>query len=320
MRINFLVNEVKNGWEPIDKRLGGTEESIVRWAQELSSRGHSVTVYHNKSEKSKNIPAFSHHQGVQYIDRGHYLNDTSPSRKKADVCINVKSSDISPVEPTLYLTNETNASELDLSAYDAVAWPSNWALENIPVNNPRKFVIPHGYDEAKIYPKNKIRNQCLYASSPDRGLETLEIVWPNVVEQFPDAHLYVTYGGKLNAPNTTCDEFTEEEMNELYNTSDMWLHPCNGGELFGISGIKAQAAGAIPVYFPTMALSETVQGGIACNDAREMFNSICALMSDEGAKKAHREELARLSLPTWEKSTDILLGAIMEIYEHNSRS
>lgn len=309
MKINFVCNDYVKivngrpefGWEPTDKRLGGTEESVREWAEELAKRGHKVQVFRNPKEWF----APTSYEGVAYAPTEMYKGG-------GDICINIKSSHIAPKEPTLYLTNETDATNADLSAYDGVIWPSQWAVDNIPVNN-RTFILPHGYDETKIKPGSKVKKQCLYASSPDRGLKILETIWPSVVEQHPDAMLYVTYGGQIDAPNTVCGEFTEEEMNELYNTSDIWVHPCSGGELYGISGVKAQAAGAIPVYFPTMALAETVQGGITCKDAREMYKVLCTLLGDEKAKKAHREDLVKLKLPTWKDSTDRLLGIIKEV-------
>lgn len=314
MKINFLMNDVSYmdyetqtahwGWEPTDKRLGGTEESVVQWAEELSRRDHKVTVFLNMREES---PVPYNHNGVRYCPKQAY-----PHEVKADICINIKNSEVKPLEPTLYLTNETDADTLDLSPYLGVIWPSQWAVDNIPVNN-RTFIVPHGYDDKKINSQKKINKQCLYASSPDRGVDILAQIWPAVVEQHPDAHLYVTYGGQINTPNTTCGEFTDDEMNELFNTSEFWLHPCTGGELYGMSGIKAQAAWAIPVYFPTMALSETVQEGVACNDAREMYNVLCALLGNEEAKEAYREDLAKLTLPNWERSTDRLLEVINSV-------
>ena len=311
MRISFLMNEVAymdyetqtvvRGWSPTDKRLGGTEESVVRWAEELVKRGHAVKVFKDNLSPARN--------GVLYMDFALYH-----SSQPGDVCINIKNSAVPPKGPTLYLTNETDANLKDLSAYDGVIWPSQWAADNIPVNNPKLFILPHGYDHTKIYPKDKVNKQCLYASSPDRGLDVLDQIWPLILDQHPDAQLYVTYGGRINAPNTIYGEFSEEEMNELYNTSDIWLHPCSGGELFGISGIKAQAAGAIPIYFPTMALAETVQSGIAVQDIREMYDALNDLLGDNDRKTALREEMAKIPQPNWETTTDRLLeiiGAIL---------
>lgn len=294
MKIDIIAGKVIGGWEPNDKRLGGTEDSIVQWARILSVRGHMVRVFHSKRD---NIVITD--QGVEYLPRESYYPN-------ADITINYNSSDIPSVGTTIYVTNETNANTLDLSSYDAVVWPTQWAEEHIPVNNPVRFIVPYGYDETRIYPRPKVAKQCLYASSPDRGLESLNIVWPKVVEAHPDAQLIVTYGGKIDTPNTTCGEFTESEMDNLFNTSDLWLHPANGGELFCISGIKAQAAETIPVYFPTMALKETVKEGVACKDEEDMANNIIDLLNDEVGKKLICHELAKHHYFTWEDSTEAL--------------
>lgn len=293
MRINFLVNHVAGGWEPTDTRLGGTEESVVRWAEELVRRGHTCMIFRNGRN---DLDGFN---GVYYENRNNY-------KGLGDICINVKSSEIAPKEPTLYLTNETNASDLDLSKYLGVIWPSQWCVDNIPVNN-KIFILPHGYDETKIYPETKITKQCFYASSPDRGLDTLLEAWPSIHKAHPDATLLLSYGvTDVNLPNVIClGDADEETMNEVYRTSQYWLHPCNGGELFGITGIKAQAAGCWPVYIPTMALSETVQFGTKSTKETFADDVIEALNTEPVIPKKH--------FVNWSESTDILEEIIKSV-------
>ena len=300
MKINIVVGKVMHGWEPTDKRLGGTEDAAVEWRRRLIERGHEVKVYRN----GRGGP-----QPEGYYERDTYYPDS-------DITININSSDIPAAGPTIYITNETNANTLDLSSYDAVVWPTQYAEETIPVNNAQRFILPYGYDHTKIFPMEKVINQCLYASSPDRGLDALERIWPRVVEQFPDATLVVTYGGKIDGPNITCGEFTNDEMDELYCKSDLWLHPCNGGELFCITGIKAQAAEAIPVYFPTMALGETVKEGYPCMDETDMFRKICELMNSGYKKGKVRQALRKHHYDSWDDSTDALEQILLSVLEY----
>lgn len=300
MNINFLVNPVVNGWAPTDTRLGGTEESVVKWAEELFNRGHSVRVYQNGFIGS--------YKQVTYSPRQEYLNHAFNGW--ADVCINIKSSEVPPKEPTFYLTNEVDATRLDLSAYKAVIWPSQWANDNIPVNN-KTVILPHGYDSEKIKPASKITKQCLYASSPDRGLDYLLAVWPEVMRLHPDASLIVTYGAPAKYIDgvTYLGDVDENTMNDLYATSDIWVHPCSGGELFGITGIKAQVAQCVPVYFPTMALGETVRHGIKANE-NNFVQKLDAVLGDETRKANIREQLSKEDFVDWKKSTTILENII----------
>ena len=293
MKIDFLVNEVAGGWEPTDDRLGGTELSVVKWAEELAERGHEVHVFRNgRDDRWKEIVGDA--GSLNYWPREMY-------RGGGDVCINVKSSDIAPKEPTLYLTNETNASALYLSAYDGVIWPSQWAADNIPVNNKNVYILPHGYDPKELYPEEKIPKMCLYASSPDRGLDALLEAWPKVYAKHPDAQLYVTYGAKyMDIPGVVfMGAVDTKTMDELYRMADVWCHPCKGGELYCITGINAQVSGCVPVIIPTMALAETVRHGIFATkeDYAEILTNV---LGDEPLKSEIRAKLAAEKYPTWE--------------------
>lgn len=306
MRINFLCNEVLQGWEPTDTRLGGTEESIVEWAKELTRRGHMATVYRNgRNDGTKKQLFFTGNQdGVMYLTRDDYIKRHI---KPDDICINIKSSEVTPKEPTLYLTNETNASDLDLSAYAGVIWPSQWAVDNIPVNN-KTFILPHGYDPKKIYSEKKIPKQCFYASSPDRGLDILLKAWPEVHRAHPDATLTLSYGGHADLPGViSLGEVDEDTMNEIYRTSDIWCHPATGGELYCMTGIKAQVAGCWPVVIPTMALKETVRYGTFStpeNYAEDLIATLNGYTSPPSFKYT-----------TWKESTDKLLEIINSVVQ-----
>jgi glycosyltransferase involved in cell wall biosynthesis len=250
--------------------------------------------------------------GVRWFpDRGYYVLAGSD---RPGICINIKSPEVPPKEPTIFYTNDTNANDQDLSPYDAVIHISQWAADNIPVNNPNVFIVPHGYDEKLIHPAKKIPKQCLYASSPDRGLDRLLEAWPTVMAAHPDATLLVTYGVDRgpDIPGVTyLGDVDESLMAELYKTSDIWSYPCKGGELFCIAGIKAQAAGAVPVIVPEMALTETIRHGYFTT--KEHFADVLTqVMDNENRADLEKRRAAMVAdhYPTIADSTDVLLNVI----------
>jgi hypothetical protein len=307
MRIDIIVNRVDGGWSPLDTRLGGTEESIVHWATWLVKLGHEVRVFHNNHDPNMALT----YKSVDYLPRYTYEHD-------GDVCINVKSTDIPRGNvPTVYYTNETNAPSLDLAEYDMVIWPSDYARQNYPVNNPKVRVVPHGYNPTSLKPRAKVPLSCLYASSPDRGLDTLERIWPSIVDEFPQAHLYVTYGGKLDLPNTTSVILDEKQMDELYGKTDFWLYPMNESaiELYCMTGKKAQVAGAIPVIIPRMALHDTVTNGFFAEDDFSYYEELrsALLLGTEGKEDVRKIVMANAKAHTWQQSTIKLLDLLKQI-------
>ncbi|HXB11095.1 MAG TPA: glycosyltransferase, partial [Bacteroidia bacterium] len=180
----------------------------------------------------------------------------------------------------------------------------------------KTFILPHGYDPKNIWADKKFKKQCFYASSPDRGLETLLAIWPSIYEKHPDATLLLTYGAPVESGKGIINlgEVDEETMNEIFRTSDFWLHPCNGGELYCITGIKAQVSGCIPVVIPRMALSETVRHGFLAKDESEYVQTLdIALSAEDEQIDSIRTKLLAEKYPTWESTTDDLLKIVNSV-------
>lgn len=300
-RIVFVCNPVftygKEGWSPHDIFLSGTEESVREWASEMVLRGYDVSVYYNGEPTM--------HNGVDYAPYDLYV--------PGDYEINIKYSEFfhHPTAQTWYLTNEFDIATKDLVDFEGVIFPSKWAADNLGYWGEFR-IVPHGFNKEKIYPDKKIKKQCLYCSSPDRGLDDLLGMWPEIYEAHPDATLVVTYSAE-DRPMLDgvmyLGQVDEDMMDELYRTSDVWAYPCKGGELYCMSGIKAQVAGCVPVYYPTQALSETVRVGVRSNPGNFVPN-IIDLLGNEHKKKWIREHLAAEEYPDWKESTRILLNSI----------
>lgn len=299
-RIVFVCNPVytygKTGWQPDDTFLSGTEESIREWASIAKQKGFDVSVYYNGKPTVYN--------DVEYLDYSAY--------KPGDVEVNVKYLDFpSQSKHIWYLTNEFDIAEKDTSAFDGVILPSKWAVDNLGYEG-RFRIVPHGYNSKLIYPGKKINKQCLYSSSPDRGLYELLDMWPFITAKHPDAMLVVTYSGD-NLPRVDnvmyLGQIDDMTMSELYRTSDIWAYPCNGGELFCMTGIKAQVAGVVPVFYPNTALIETVREGARCTPDNFVAQMV-DMLGNDSRKKWIREHLAVEHFADWEDSTEILLESI----------
>ena len=125
----------------------------------------------------------------------------------------------------------------------------------------------------------------IYTSSYDRGLAHLLEMWPEVKKVIPDAELHIFYGWQLfdrfysDNPSsmnwkkkmvemmqadgvTDHGRIPQPELTEEIKKSGIWAYPAHFGEINCISGLKAQALGAVPVVIDYAALETTVQFGI----------------------------------------------------------
>lgn len=159
----------------------------------------------------------------------------------------------------------------------------------------------------------------IHTSSPDRGLEHLLKMWPDVKKAVSDAELHIAYGFQLfdnfhkdnpgakmwkenmlkmmeHAGITNHDRLPQPKLEELLKTCGIWAYPTHFGEINCISALKAQYYGAEPIVVNYAALKETVQfgrrieGDIYDDKTKEEFKSqlIDALknpMSEEKRKE-----------------------------------
>ena len=159
----------------------------------------------------------------------------------------------------------------------------------------------------------------IHTSSPDRGLEHLLKMWPDVKKEVPDAELHIAYGFQIfdriyhDNPGsmmwkanmlkmmehegiTNHDRLPQPKLAELLQTCGIWTYPTHFGEINCISALKAQYYGVEPVVVNYAALRETVnfgrriEGDIYDDETKAKFQSewIDALkrpMSEEKRKE-----------------------------------
>ncbi len=162
----------------------------------------------------------------------------------------------------------------------------------------------------------KVKNNLVWTSSYDRGLDNLLEMWPDIKKEVPDATLDVYYGFQLydttpwgSKPEgqawkrkmqelLTQEGVTDhgrvgtDEVAEAYLKADIWAYPTSFCEIDCLTATKSMAAGAIPVATDCAALKERNQGVEVEGDInspkvkKQFFYALIDLMKDE-SKKTH---------------------------------
>lgn len=130
--------------------------------------------------------------------------------------------------------------------------------------------------------KNK---KLFFGSSYDRGLDILLFIWPDILEQVPDATLEICYGwntfDSVTANNPERVEWKKhiemamqqpgithhgrvgkEELTKIRKECGIWAYPTYFEEINCITALEAQRDGLVPVTMTLAALSETAKEGI----------------------------------------------------------
>ena len=288
-RIVIYCGPTFEAWNPETAKtsgIGGSEEAVIYLSRELTRLGWIVTVYNNCDKPGV-------HEGVEY--RNFWEHDPEVP---ADIYIAWRNSE--------YITQANKGARVFCWLHD-VQKEEYWTPERIEKVE-RVFVLSKHHrtyvpfiPESKIfYTRNGILPQqfagqdaltrdplkCFYASSPDRGLDVLLELWPEIYEASKkQARLHVFYGfsktyDMLHKDRENMMQFKERileqlkqpgvhyhgkvphaELHEHMMTSGLWLYPTHFTEISCITAMKAQAAGAIPVTMTLAALDETVQHG-----------------------------------------------------------
>lgn len=275
-------------WSPDTARLrgiGGSEEAVIYLSRELLRLGWSVTVYNNCDR-----PGI--YDGIEY--RNFWEHDPAVP---ADIFIAWRNSEY------LMLANAGSRAFMWLhdrqkpeywkperiSKAERIFVLSNYHRKDLPeIPDEKFFVTANGINPFQFAGVSQISRdplKCFYASSPDRGLDILLALWPEIRAAVPEATLHVFYGfshtyDMLHRDHANMQEFKERILNSLKQpgvhyhgkvshaelhdhmmSSGLWLYPTYFTEISCITAMKAQVAGAIPITMTLAALDETVQHG-----------------------------------------------------------
>jgi tetratricopeptide (TPR) repeat protein len=261
-------------WTPksIESGIGGSEEAVIQLSKSLVELGYEVTVYNDCGDDAgvydgveyKNFIFFNPKDAFNILVswRSNVFNYGIEARNKIiwvhDLPIN------------LGLTKEgINAFDkiVVLSQYHATLLPDYIPKEKIFVST--NGIVPEDFVgiESKRNPRRVI-----YASSYNRGLETILDAWKSIKEAVPDAELHIYYGWNTYDRAVATGDVQDKgwkavmlkkmaqegvyehgrvghkELLKEYAKAGVWAYPCEySGEINCIALTKAIGAGCIPV-------------------------------------------------------------------------
>lgn len=196
--------------------------------------------------------------------------------------------------------------------------------------------VPNGVDLSRFDgTETRQKNRFIWSSSPDRGLDVLLGLWPEIRKRRPDAELHVFYGWagidkiiKL-MPDHYLRRFKEEIVESVealggedggifwhdrvdqktlareMMKSDAWLYPTFFMETFCITAVEMQAAGCTPITSNVAALGETnMYGGISGWPNNFTFsNQYLDYMDEMLDGNSHREMIKKFAERfTWDNA------------------
>lgn len=334
MKLAFYVNPVAGGWNPrAASDWGGGEEVAVCAAEAFARRNVDVTVFFNSNEPP--LMAAFRHNGVRYQQHA----DAEKMRGDFDWAICFKS----PEAGALHLAPRQavwtdQERPFDANAFELVAPCSDFLrrclASLLPQAEPKLHTIPYGYDPV-IFPEAPPKDAQLvvHTGSPDRGLDTLLQLWPQVLEARPDTQLVITYGwdlflkyggsrslkqqidallSVLPEDKVHMHRFSRNDHHAILQRAGIWAYFCTGGEFFGISAVKAQVARCVPVCRKWGALHETVWSGLSPRTESDMARDIIEAL-DPVRQEELRDSIDNSPAKTWDNIADIWLDIFEQV-------
>jgi hypothetical protein len=192
----FLCGQCRP-WNPVSVEQtghGGSELAVVAMAKGLADKGHRVRVYVSCGREGL-------YDGVEYLEPWR-LNE---EHEEVDLLVawrNAAFLDAVPAKTKWIWVHDTtvaNPTPYRISMADRILALSEWHRQHLVESKfpaERVHVTRNGIGELWFEPSTARRDphKCIYASSPDRGLEALIAMWPRIRQRVPDATLEVYYG------------------------------------------------------------------------------------------------------------------------------
>jgi hypothetical protein len=166
-------------------------------------------------------------------------------------------------------------------------WHKEYFVNNYKSLTNKTHIINNGISFDKfLFKPIKVLNRFVYTSRPERGLERLLELWPEISNTLHDAELYIsTY---VNFPRNQQEQKLKEKIDsfnnikylgclnktELYkmmSTCEFWLYPTCFYETSCITAMEMLMSEVICIYYPLAGLVDTIGNyGISVKKGNEI--------------------------------------------------
>ncbi len=162
---------------------------------------------------------------------------------------------------------------------------------------------------------------------PRKGLGVLLAAVPEIARARPDVHVRIGGKGDIEAAREAVPpefhdrvEFlgmpTDDERDDLYADSDVYVAPQTGGESFGMTLIEGMAAGAAVLASDIGAFRRVLDDGrfgrlFPNRDPAGLAAAAIGLLDDDAARRALAEVGQRAS---WRYDWDVVCDAVLDVY------
>lgn len=293
LNIVIYTGHAPETWNPDTMRasgLGGSETAVVEMSKRLVSRGHNVRVFGDCKGKEGVFEGvdFLHYDRYKGVDcdvliasrRPQALDDEYEAKCKASLCW---VHDVG-CGPAL-----THSRALRVDRFLCLSqWHKGHFLGVHKCVHPDQVIVTRNGIDLSRFDKLVVRNplRAVYSSSPDRGMEVVVRLWPNVRARVPGAELHVFYGfhnwevaaasvgdqgqldliGRLKQMLSDYGQHgvhfhgrvDQVRLAEEFLASGVWAYSTWFSETSCLTAMEAQAAGLRIVTSPIAALNETV--------------------------------------------------------------
>lgn len=286
----------------IRQGIGGSETSIVEMSWRLAREGHNVTVYAPIKKTTKPVwrgVKYKRYEEATFKENGIWILYRVPD--KID-----KFTDKHKGQQLWFLAQDWDYPDLDIKRIKKLdrfitlcKAHGRYLIDRYPGIDKPLWLSSNGIKLELIeeIEKEKIKRdpfRVMYASSPDRGLKSALQVIKKAREYEPRINFHAFYGfnnldklikGQPDSPmakdKAEIMELLKQEgvhfhgrinqkqlMREWFK-SGAYLYITNFFETSHISGMEAQACGAIPVFSPIFAQQENIRFGMAVEGKAE---------------------------------------------------